>query len=222
MGLCVAVELIRSGQARLKVYVNGEVGDVPDRYRRFADCLSAFNRRVALQHLRELSSAVGEKLVPAFVAVDVAPGGIGRLKLYFRPTDGGPALMALAAKAAGCPDTELRLAALHRAFLTGPAYPAKAVDVSVEFPADDNEPGFKVDLRTIDFLGCDAEVDLRIRHLLEILGTSEDDYRIVRDSVVESLDSNRVAQIVFVGLASRLNEHQVDVYFHPAPSKGVA
>jgi len=204
MGLCVAAELARDGTAHLKVYVNGEVGDVRDRYWRFEQCLAAFNRRVALQQLRDLVRAVGDRMVPAFVALDLGTAGIGRMKLYFRPSDGTPALQALASEAAGCSNAPVVLSALHDSFLTGPAYPPKAVDMSVEFPAEDREPGFKVDLRTADFLNSDADVDLRIRNLIEILGDP-------------SLQG--VAQIAFVGLASRMSEHQVDVYFHPAPRK---
>src|SRR5258707_12558727 len=147
MGLCVAVELARDGMARLKVYVNGEVGDVRDRYQRFEDCLTAFNRRAALRQLRDLAKAVGDRMVPAFVAVDLNSIGIGRLKLYFRPTNGTPALQTLAAEAAGCSNAAAVLRAFHHSFLTGTTYPPKAVDLSVEFPTDDGEPGFKVDLR---------------------------------------------------------------------------
>jgi hypothetical protein len=219
MGLCVAAELTRDGTVHLKVYVNGEVGDVRERYQRFADCLTAFNRRTAIRHLRDLARAVGDRMVPAFVAIDLGSAGIGRLKLYFRPTDGTPALQALAAEAAGCTNAASVLDALHRTFLIGPAYPATAVDVSVEFPADGREPGFKVDLRTINLFVSDADVDLRIRRLVEILGASDGDYRIVRDVVVGPPARDKVAQILFVGLASREDQYQVDVYFHPGLRK---
>jgi hypothetical protein len=219
MGLCVAAELPRQGMSHLRVYVNGEVGDVRERYKRFEDCLTAFNRRAALQQLRDLARIVGDRLVPAFVAVDLVSTGIGRLKLYFRPTDGTPALQRLAAEAAGCTNAATVLDALHRAFLIGSTYPAHAVDVSVEFPADHQEPGFKVDLRTISFLGSDAEVDLRFRRLLEILGVPDVDYCVARDVVVGLPMSDAVAQILFVGLASRRREYQADIYFHPSPRK---
>jgi hypothetical protein len=218
MGLCVAAEIAQDGAARLKVYVNGEVGDVRERYRRFADCLTAFNRHTALRQLGDVTKAIGGRMVPAFIAVDLSPTGIGRLKLYFRPTDGTPALQALAAKAVGCANAAAVLDALHRTFLIGQAYPVKAVDVSVEFPEDDGEPGFKVDLRMIDLLSSDAEADFRIRQLVEFLGARDGgDYRIVRDVVIGLPSSDRVAQILFVGLASRRDEYQVDVYFHPGP-----
>jgi hypothetical protein len=219
MGLCVAAELARDGTARLKVYVNGEVGDVRERYRRFAECLIAFDRRTGLEHLRDLIRTIGDRLVPAFVAVDLGTAGIGRLKLYFRPRDGTPALQALAAEAAGCTNAAAMLDSLHHNFLIGRAYPTEAVDISVEFPTDDMEPGFKVDLRTINLLDNDAEVDCRILRLLKSLRAPHEDYQTARDIIVGSPAQKPPPQIVFAGLASRQDEYQVDVYFHPLRRK---
>jgi hypothetical protein len=203
MGLCVAAEIAQDGAARLKVYVNGEVGDVRERYRRFADCLTAFNRHTALRQLGDVTKAIGGRMVPAFIAVDLSPTGIGRLKLYFRPTDGTPALQALAAKAVGCANAAAVLDALHRTFLIGQAYPVKAVDVSVEFPEDDGEPGFKVDLRMIDLLSSDAEADFRIRQLVEFLGAR--DGGTTASCVMSSLDCfRRIEWRRFFSLASPL------------------
>jgi hypothetical protein len=218
MGLCVGAELARDRSIGLKVYVNSEVEDADARYRRLINCLGAFNRRAAIQQLGNLARAVGDRMIPAFTAIDLRSDGIGRLKFYFRPTEGAPALQMLAAEALGCSKAAPLLDVLHDIFLVGAAYPPEAVDVSVEFPADNSEPGFKVDLRTKDLLTSDVEVDLRIRRLLEILRAPAEDYEIMRDVVVGSLSPNRVAQILFVGVASRRDEYQVDVYFHPCPT----
>jgi hypothetical protein len=214
MGLCVGAELARGGAARLKVYVNGEVGDVRERYRRFAACLAAFNRPEALRRLQDIAAACGDRITPAFVAVDLCSTGIGRLKLYFRPADGTPALQTLVAEAAGCNGAAPVVDALQDAFLEGPAYPHEAVDISVEFPPE-GQAGFKVDLRTTGLLDNDAEIDSRIHRLLEIIKAPGQDYRIARDVIVGQPARDRPPQIVFVGLACRRHECQADVYFHP-------
>jgi len=104
--------------------------------------------------------------------------------------------------------------------LHGAVYPARAVDFSVEFPADDGQVSFKVDLNTGIFLPSDTEVDRRIQRLIYELGFSDDEYRAVRDIVVGLPSSRRVAQILFVGLAVRRHEQRVNVYFHPVPIDG--
>jgi len=217
MGLCLAVEVARDGRVGLKVYVNGEVGDVAARYYRLADCLAALERWTALRRLGDVVRAVGTRVTPAFVALDVHPTGIGRVKLYMRPHDGTPALQIAAAEAAGCRDVASRLAVLHQVLLEGAAYPPQAVDFSVEFPADDGEVGFKVDLNTGVFLSSDAEVDRRVQRLCGALGVDGTEYEVVRDIVVGEPSRVRVAHLPFVGLAVRRDEQQLNVYFHPNP-----
>ena len=117
MGLCVAAEMARDGTTRLKVYVNSEIGGIAERYQRFMNCLIAFCRPTAVDRLRNLIGAVGDRVVPAFTAIDIAKNGVGRLKLYFRPRDGTPALQALTANAVGSAGASASLDALHCSFL---------------------------------------------------------------------------------------------------------
>jgi hypothetical protein len=218
MGTCVGAEIRSDGTARLKIYVNGEVGEIRERYKRFSNCLAVFGRPGAMERLRDLAHAAGDRIVPAFSAIDLTSGGIGRLKLYFRPSDGSPALQALAARAVGCSRAGEVLDTLHGAFLRGSAYPSQAVDLSVEFPVHDDEPGFKVDLRAVDFLENDADTDRRICRLITTLGACDAEYQTMLDVVVGRPVSDRVEQILFIGLASRRGECQTDVYFHPGSS----
>lgn len=191
------------------------MGTAGERYQRFANCLTAFHRRTALGQLRDLAGAVGDRLVPAFVAIDLDARRLGRFKLYFRVGDGTPELQALAAEAAGCTRAPKLMESLHRCFLTGPAYPAEAVDISIEFSDDEGEPGFKVDLRTSSLFRSDLEIDVRIRHLIQMLGAPEEGYGIARDIVVGAPTNDQLPQIVFAGVASRRNDYQLDTYFHP-------
>jgi hypothetical protein len=55
--------------------------------------------------------------------------------------------------------------------------------------------------------------------LLDTLGADDGDYCILRDVVVGVPASDKVMQILFVGLASRRKEYQVDMYFHPGFQK---
>jgi hypothetical protein len=218
MGLCIGVELGRAGAFKLKVYINGEIGDVHERRRRMANCLIAFGRPVGAERLERLAMMTGDRLVPAFSAVDLDAGGIGRIKLYLRPTDGSPELQSLAASAVDCSGASEALALLHRVFLPeSGAYPSDVVDMSAELPADDGEPGFKVDLRSLGLLSSDAEADVRIRRLLSLLDCPESDYGATRDVVVGTPSTDEVRQIVFTGLACRRTRPKVDVYFHPCP-----
>jgi len=219
MGICLGVEFRRDGEVRLKVYVNGEFGTSGERYERLQECLVKCERPIALQQLGRFVASVGDRLTPAFLALDLLPTGLGRIKLYFRPTDGSTELQALAADAIGCPNASRTLDHLHNAFLTDGGYPAQSVDLCIELSEDGTPAGFKVDLCTTGFLNSDADVDRRVRGLLAALGEgSSADYRVVRDIVVGSPSTKDVKQIVFVGLASRADEHQVDVYFHPRPT----
>lgn len=220
MGLCIGAELDPAGRFRLKVYLNGEIGDIHERRRRVADCLNAFHRPIGAERLEHLAMEAGDQLTPAFLAIDLDDGGIGRVKLYFRPTDGSPDLLSLAASAVGCTGAPEVLALLHSAFLPDVgAYPPRAVDISVELPADDGEPGFKVDLRSLGFISSDTEVDDRIRRLLALIDCPESDYCAVRDIIVSKPSIDEVRQIVFVGLAYRRTHCKVDVYFHPCPQE---
>jgi hypothetical protein len=219
MGVCVAAEMARDGTIRLKVYVNGEIGAIGERYQRFINCLTAFDRPAAVARLRNLIGTAGDHVVPAFTAIDIARNGVGRLKLYFRPRDGTPALLALTANAVGCAGASALLDALHRSFLIGNAYRADAVDLSVEFPADDGEPGFKADLRTTNLFANDMEIDQRICGLLRSLSLPGADYRAARDIVVRVPRREGPPQIVFIGVACRREECAVDLYFHPLRKK---
>jgi hypothetical protein len=217
MGLCIAASLVRDGTPRLKVYVNGELGGPSERRARVAACLAELGRHDALRRLEALTRATGERLAPAFIAFDLDGDRVGRFKLYLRPRDGTRALLARAADVAGCVRATAMLAVLHETFLDGSAYPDGAVDISLEFDADDGEPGFKIDLRTITFLKSDADVNARISCLLSRIGTDEGDYCAVRDVIVGAPAGHEVRQIVFVGLAARRGELQANLYFHPCP-----
>jgi hypothetical protein len=219
MGLCLGAEFRQDGEARLKVYVNGEFGTIGERYQRLQECLIKCRRPAALRQLDRFVATVGDRLKPAFLAVDLVPTGLGRIKLYLRPTDGSTELQELAADAIGCRSAKRALDQFHHTFLKDGDYPARSVDMCIEFPADGGAAGFKVDLCTSGFLSSDADVDRRVRRLLAALGGySSTDYQIVRDVVVGIPSTLQVKQIVFVGLAARGDEHQVDVYFHPRPT----
>jgi hypothetical protein len=219
MGLWLAVGVAPNGNSGLKVYVNERVGDIATRYYRFAECLAAFKRHAALQYLSTLVQVIGLRAVPVASAFDVESTGIGRLKLYFRSSDGSPALLDAIARAVGCEGAEDRLTLLHEAFLVGTIYPPHAVVFSVEFPTDDSEISMKVDLNTGMFLPGDVEVDRRIQKLLRLLGLADDEYCAVRDVIAEELSSTRVAHLLFVGLALRPQEVRLNVYFHPHPNR---
>lgn len=216
MGLCVGVQMEQDGTARFKIYVNGEVGKTSERYQRFSDCLAAFHRYRSQRRLAQLSRLAGDRIAPAFVAVEIDSSGIGRLKLYFRLNDGTPQLCRLVAEAAECTYAEKSLDAIDKAFLVGTAYPRETVDVCVEFPRDDQEPAFKIDLRIEDFLQGDADADRRICQLAENFEIDCTDHRTMMKTVVADPKSrtNR-AQIAFVGLACRRSVRQIDVYYHP-------
>ncbi|PFH07882.1 hypothetical protein BCF11_0230 [Collimonas sp. PA-H2] len=218
MGLCLAVELDSSGGVGIKVYVNSEVGDVGERYDRFERCLDFLGRPGAVKRLRTLQMTFGGSIAPAFSALDLVPKGIGRIKLYFRPTDGNARFAALAAQAVGCDQAESQLLPLHRAFCNGEGYPAQAVDFSVEFPPEGLATGFKLDLNTGLLFGSDAEVDERVLNLLNELSFDSQPYALVREIVAGSCSNEHVRSILFVGLAVRGLERKVNVYFHPFPA----
>jgi hypothetical protein len=215
MGLCVGAAIARDGTTRLKVYVNGEVGPATQRYQRFDDCLQAFGQLAAHRRLLALRRALGDAAVPAFLAIELEKSEISRLKLYFRPRDGAPALLAHAAAAVGYEGSPGRLQSLHRVFLERDSYPAQAVDFSVEFSFQDAPVGFKVDLNTEMFLSSDADVDRRLGILLDLLECDDEEYQTIRRVVVGQPSAERVDQILFVSLALRGEGHQVDIYFHP-------
>jgi hypothetical protein len=214
-GLWFAAGVTPGGEVSLKVYVNQQVDDAASRYFRFADALAAFGRRQGLQRLDALVRVVGNWAVPVLCAFDVQSSGLGRLKLYFRTTDGNPGLLTPAAEAVGCGEAAANLALLHRTLLDGPAYPSAAVIFSAEFPADDGPAGFKVDLYAPLLHPSDAATDRRILQLLDRMGLPADEYRAAYAVLAGAPSTEPAARVVWVGLAQRRHERRVNVYFHP-------
>ena len=161
MGLCLGVEIDPTGRTGIKVYANGEFDTAESRYRRFARCLSLFGRRTAVQRLQRFQQLLGTRVNPAFLAIDLVPEGIGRLKLYFRPAEGGTDLLATAADVLTGGDAA-EFDPLHHAFLDGERYSECALDFSVEVPAEGDAIGFKVNLNVSRLIDEDAEVDRRV------------------------------------------------------------
>lgn len=217
MGLCLGVDVTAAGSVRIKVYVNGELGTLEARYNRFTRCLSLFGRRTAATRLDRFRQRLGTDIIPAFIAVDLVPEGIGRLKLYFRPVDGRVDILSTAAEALSG-GMASQLDPLHRAFLDGTSYPERAVDFSLEAPPEGEPIGFKLDVNARRLCLGDADMDRRVLGLLEVLNLDDRLYRLTRRLVVGVPSTSGAHAILFAGLAVRGDERRVNVYFHPCPT----
>ena len=216
MGIWLAGAVLPNGSAPFKVYVNARGADIASCYFRFGSCLAALGRQEAVARLAALVAAVGGRAVPVASAFDLAAHGIGRLKLYFRPLDGDPALLVAASRSVGSA-VEAKLDLIRRELWDGEIYPNGAVVFCVEFPEDDLDVDFKVDVNTAVTLASDEEADRRIRRLIAAFGLPEHDYRSIRDVVIGPFAPERPRQLLFVGAAMRRLETRVNVYLHPCP-----
>lgn len=219
MGLCIGAAFTRTGDVSVKVYVNCGFGDVHSRYARVRHCMSLLGRATAAHRLVQFQDCDHSRSVITYCALDLTSSGIGRIKLYFHPTDRRPEALARAAEAAGLVEAGKRLRPLHDAFLTTESYPEGAVHFSIDFPVEDIAPAVKVDLAMGLFLTRGRDVDEHTLALLKSTGQDDHSYRVLRDLVGHADQDGASGAVPFVGLAvDAEGRRRVTAYFNPQPT----
>ena len=145
---------------RLKPYFNLNRGDARERWLRLGRLLKAFGRERALARVCRLSGPCSPGFWPVGLAVDLtAPGGVGRIKAYFRSEAVGPTALVPWYDACGpCGSAEALRAMLDLLGQTGAdRYAPGAFVVSLEVHADERL-SLKTDLAVTKWLSSDAQV----------------------------------------------------------------
>ena len=209
--------------ARVKLYLNTEVGSVAERYKRLHQL---FHRLGAGEHantIRALSKYTF--FVPAYLGLSLGSGGIDQYKCYFRTADASLAALKQAASATGA--NQNRLIATYRAAVeaAGTAVLSpRAVSFAVElpFPSGGVSPGLKLDLNLAEVTGSDMCSDQLIRTLIHMYNLPIERWMCTRDILASRLAERPTdpyrRQLLFAGAALRPSGDVIDLYLHPSPS----
>lgn len=217
MGIWLAGAALPSGQTRLKIYINQEIGRWEDGYLRFAAAVPPSRRASAVARLTAVVSDAGLNASPAWSAVEVSTKAVLRFKLYFRCSQVTPEFLREVAHAAGCEGTEgAFLDPFHAELLTDGSYPTAWL--SIELSPETAPTGFKLDVPTECLFKNDVESDQAIQRIHFRLGLPVDEYSRARAVIAPVLESRRVAQIVGLGVSVRSRQRRLNTYFHPLSS----
>jgi Tryptophan dimethylallyltransferase len=217
MGVWIGVVIDRRGSVGLKVYVNQQVGSRAYRFRRLIMSLIHLRRPRALTLVDRFRDATGDAVIPGGIAVELGRARIGRVKLYMRTCSGKLSFMSRAATALGCPDASERLSVYHTIMNSGRDYDPRAVILSVELPADDDDPAFKVEVNCMRHFRSDGEAHSRATSLMAQFGLDDTEYRALIRTCAPELSTRPGERLTWLGVALRGSEQRVNAYLHPGP-----
>lgn len=218
-GLWVALGFVPGGGAGLRLYVNAAVGDRRERWLRAGRLLARLGRLEAVAALCDLSPVVSAFAEPLGVAVDVVPGGIGRVKVYLRTTRAREDDLVELLASLGLGASAARLHQFLASVRPPGGLPASAVVLSLEFPAGDSRAvDVKIDACSHCCFGSDEAVHAASTALLRAWDLGAAPYEAVLHELVDGpLPSATVRHHAFLGLGlAHTQPARFNVYLKPA------